>query len=78
MTFKQLRNALIKDGPFYIKWNRSGIIEYAEAEANGAVRVTNLISGRSFILPRKYAQFDITIVDWASFIRMGSLLEKGR
>jgi hypothetical protein len=62
MTFKELRRFLANNGSSGIRWNKSGIVELAVLELNGAVRVINIISQKSYILPKMYKEVDISIV----------------
>lgn len=75
MTIQQLRKEL-KDGTRMIRWSPSGIVEAANLQSSGAIRITNLISGMSYILPRRYTDFTFEILPNDSMIRLGDLLPK--
>lgn len=74
MTFKALRKALHHATP--IRWTRSGIVERAAKEPNGAVRITNFITGRSYVLPHSYAEVNVEVIGYSETVRLGSLLPK--
>lgn len=75
MTFTQLRKYL-HHHPGFIRWTNSGIVEYAEVEENGAIRVTNVISKKSYILPKRTDKLHVEIYK-ESVIALGSLMPKG-
>lgn len=76
MTFKQLRNKIANNGPQAIRWLNSSIIELATIEPNGAVRITNAISKKSYILPTHYVDLKIEIIQMNEVITLGDLMPK--
>jgi hypothetical protein len=76
MTFRQLRRYLTAQGPQAVRWLRSGIVEVAEVTPNGAVRITNVVSGRAYTLPRCYSDVQIALVPRTSLVPLGALLPK--
>lgn len=76
MTFRQLRNYLHNHGPQGVLWLESNIVERAEVTENGAVRITNLFSKQSYILPRKYTELKLRILDKKDWIFLGQFTTK--
>lgn len=78
MTYKQLREKLTSNGKkAFVRWNKSGIVEFARVTDTGSVQITNVISKKSYHIPRKMNELDITVLDPnAGFIKMGDLLPK--
>jgi hypothetical protein len=75
MTFKELRHLLIW-GPQTIRWNKSGIVELAQLQRNGAIVITNVISRKSYHIPKRYNELNITIVPPHEMVALGDLLPK--
>ncbi len=77
MTFKKLRWRLCR-GDQLVRWSPSGIIELASLTPNGAVAITNIVTGYCYILPRKYRTVNVDIVklEAGSKVFLGSLLPK--
>ena len=78
MTYKQLREKLVKMGKKgFVRWTNSQIVEFAQVTDTGAVKITNVISRKSYFIPRKMNELNITILKTeVGFIKMGDLLPK--
>jgi len=72
MTFNQLKESL-KNGPRAVQWTKSQIVEIASLEKNGAVRITNIISDKSYILPRKNSEWILNLIPEGDWIKIGNL-----
>lgn len=75
MTFKQLRNKLLKKSPQLIRWNKSGIIEMAEITETYSVHITNLVSKHHYTLPLVMKDLDVEMVT-DEMIKIGDLVPK--
>lgn len=75
MTFKALRRYLHDNGASMVRWTRSGTVEMANIEANGAVRITNAVTKKSYILPKR-DDHHLEIFT-SSHVRLGDQLPKG-
>lgn len=77
MKFKRLRQLAVSQGnKILVRWEKSKIVELVTVEYNGALRVTNLISKHSWIIPYNYdndLKLEIVKEDYVS---LGSLLPK--
>lgn len=78
MTFHELRKYLHNFGPQMVQWGESGIVEQAKMMKNGAVRITNVATRKSYILPKGYECINLRIVDKNEMVILGSLLPKGK
>lgn len=76
LTFPQLRKSLYKQGPQIVQWVASSVIEEASLEPNGAVRITNFVTRRSYILPTHYRELSMRIVPKDELVQLGDLLPK--
>lgn len=78
MTFKELQKSLAK-GPRAIRWTNSRIVEIASLQSNGAVRISNFVSGKSYILPRKHSEWMLNLVpEGTTMVTLGDLMPKER
>lgn len=77
MTFRQLRNQLVGRGYTVIRWNNSGIVEAAHVTETGAVVITNMITRRTFKIPHRYADIDVTVLGGDELVALGDLFPKG-
>ena len=77
LTYKYLRNYTHNHGgKQIIEWTKSKIVEIATVEKNGAIRITNVVSGKSYTLPRKYQELEIRLVKKDELVSLGQLLPK--
>lgn len=75
MTFSKLRRELTDAGrPLAVKWTQSDIVEVASLESNGAVRITNVITKNSYILPRRVEVHVEILTD--GLVSLGQLFPK--
>jgi hypothetical protein len=76
MTFRKLRRELTKENPKVIRWIASGIVELARLEPNGAVSISNSISGKQYFLPKKMTEFNIEFIPKDALVALGDLIPK--
>jgi hypothetical protein len=76
MTFRELRRELEKESPKPIRWMNSGIVELAYLEPNGAVSISNVVSGKQYFLPRRITELNVEFIKEDALIPLGSLIPK--